>query len=97
MYNILLFLKWLCSSGSQQVCCSIRNVFTSSVVIIETRQVEFTFTLRSRMEFHPQQNERWTLSIPSNELCSRLPLKPSFGPGGLPTCNVFFQKTVGLQ
>ena len=24
---------------------------------------------------------------------SRLPLKPSFGPGGLCTCNVFFQKT----
>ena len=52
--------------------------------------------LRSRMEFHPQQNDRWTLSLSSNELGSRLPLKPSFGPGGLRTCNAFFQKTAGL-
>ena len=53
--------------------------------------------LRSRMEFHPQRNERWTLSLSSNELGSRLPPKPSFGPRGLRTCNVFFQKTAGLR
>ena len=53
-------------------------------------------TLWSRMEFHPQRNDRWTLSLSSNELGSRLPLKPSFGPGGLRTCNAFFQKTTRL-
>ena len=52
--------------------------------------------LRSRMEFHPQRNDRLTLTISSNELGSRLPLKLSFGPGGLRTCNTFFQKTAGL-
>ena len=51
---------------------------------------------RSRIDFDPPRNDRWTLSISSNELGSRLPPKPSFGPGGLRTCNVFFQKTAGL-
>ena len=61
------------------------------------RELPFmTSALRSRMEFHPRRNVRLTLTISSNELGSRLPLKPSFGPGGLRTCNVFFQKTAGL-
>ena len=61
-----------------------------------TTRTPFAVALRSRMEFHPRRNVRLTLTISSNELGSRLPLKPSFGPGGLRTCNVFFQKTAGL-
>ena len=58
--------------------------------------IGYSSSLRSRMEFHPQRNDRWFLSLPSNELGSRLPLKPRFGLGGLRTCNTFFQKTTGL-
>ena len=52
-----------------------------------------TGALRSRIEIDPHQNARWTLPIFCNELGSRLPLKPSFGPKGLRTCNMFFSKT----
>ena len=41
----------------------------------------------------PPRTVRLTLSISSNELGSRLPLKPSFGPRGLLVCNTFFFKS----
>ena len=48
--------------------------------------------LRSRIEIDPHRNVWLSLSISSNELGSRLPMKPSFGPRGVCTFNVFSQK-----